>query len=387
MTTLAVTPAFPVPSRELVATFTLTESGTNWVRVWCEVAPEGSDLSNKLKATGKVTTVVPPRVLVYEGQGGVEHPWRAILGTGGAYTLKAQEYTKGTGFSGGYEGDTRANQEETAVGSEATLSLYIGQRWTTLLGTGADHATLVFWVWNEKIQFTTVAVQGESSPNIINPTSDRAKTAAKSSAVALTAVALWNTTVSFTDVASFVSNFVTKFNAHIILTAGTVHNAADANNGIKTDLAQAPTAQNLSTFVTEALRRLRQHAQNDWNGSGPGSADGSTDPVTAIVAPNPYHRISSVNKADMLNTPVVQGVGETSDAYAACAELWRAYEAHRVSTAVHGAADSTNTLTALTGILAVHREFYAALAATAPSASPGDQTASALLRAWGFKEG
>lgn len=384
MATLSSFPQYPIPAHNLAVVFSLTQTGTNFVRVWCTVAPAGSALDVELKKSDKATGA---RVQVYEGQGGTDHPWRTKIDKGGAYTLVAQEYTKGTGFGGGYEGDTRGAPTETKVGSEASLSLYVGNKIETLLGTGADRATLSFWVFNDTIRATTVATHGEATPVVTAPTSDRAATAAKSVGVGLAVLALIGQTATTArgNVSTIISNFVTKFNAHIG-TAAAVHNAADANNPIKLEFSGAPTPQNITTFATEALRRLRQHEQNDWNGSGPGSADGSTDPVTGVISPAPYHKVGGVVQADMTNTPVMHGVGDTNDAYAALGDLWRAYEAHRQSTIVHIGADSTNTLTALSNTIAdVHNQFFVALAATSPAASPGESSGAALLKTWGCK--
>src|SRR6185369_12938032 len=161
MTSVATTPTYPIPGRETRVIFTIS---ANFVRVWCTVAPEGSELANKLKLTTQ------NRVLVYQGDGGQHNPWRFNADKGGKYTLVTQEYTRGTAYGGGYQGDPNGVESETKSGSETTLSLFIGQRMTSTIGIAPDSATLVLWVWDGNIRPTTLATQGENSPAIVADT-------------------------------------------------------------------------------------------------------------------------------------------------------------------------------------------------------------------------
>jgi hypothetical protein len=146
MPTLSTVPAYPPPNWETRVTFTLTESNTNWVRVWVTAAPEGSELRAKLDAKAALN-----RFEVYAGPGGANALWKQTFGVGGKYTLVAQEYTRGaTEFGGGYQNDARGAQTETKVGAESTLSLHIGQRLTSTISAGADSVDLALWVWDAK---------------------------------------------------------------------------------------------------------------------------------------------------------------------------------------------------------------------------------------------
>lgn len=372
MTTLAVSPSFPIPGISTSLTFTMTGLGSNFVRVWCTQAPDGSNLDRELKQFEAGS----PRVQVYEGDGGATNPLGFIFDKGGTYTLVAQEYTKGSGFSGGYQDDPRGSPSETQVGTETSLTLEIGRRFTQTVGASPDTATLSFWLFGSTIQATTLAIHGEVTPGITNPVTPRAKTAALQSDVTTAVSALAGVTASTAlgTISSIVSNFVTKFNAHIIVTTGTpaTHAVADTDNTLKTELSAAPIPQTLSTFVTLALKSLRQHETND-KGSGIGSAS------TA------YHNVGGAI-ADLVDQPLTKGVTDTSSAYAALGDIWNAFEAHRVNTSVHGTADTTNTLTSLPKIAEVHHQFFKALASASPATPPGDSSGAALLRNWGFKE-
>src|SRR5688500_19809668 len=99
MATLATTPTYPVPTRPALVVFSSSVGASNYIRAWCTVAPEGSELANRIAANRL------NRALVYQDEGGSKHPWRYTFDKGGAYTFLVQEYTKGNHWGGGYEGD------------------------------------------------------------------------------------------------------------------------------------------------------------------------------------------------------------------------------------------------------------------------------------------
>lgn len=371
MATLTPSPSYPVPGREVASVFALEQAGANFLRVWCTIAPDGSELDKSIKEAASSSA----RVVVYEGDAGPDHPWRNKFDKGGTYTFVCQEYAKGTGFSGGYQDDTRANNELIKKGGEVSRTLDIGVRHTNTLGTGSDTAQLIFYVFGATIRGTSIAVQGIATPAVINPSSPKAKTAALTAnvATAIAALAGVAVTTALGTVSSVVSDFRSKFNSHIALTGGSVHANADSDNFLDPEPCAPPTPANLSAFITYATRLLKQHETND-SGTGSGSA-------TA-----PYHFLAGANVGDSLNQPIVRGASGPEDSYAALGALWVAYEGHRVSLAVHGAADNTNTLSTLPKLLDVHRYFFASLASTSPTAAPGEPTGSALLKAWGIKD-
>ena len=377
MPTLSSLPTYPIPNREARHFFTLTESGSNYVRVWVTIAPEASELASKLKESTQ------SRFVVYQGDGGQDQPWRFTADKGGKYTLVAQEYSKGSGFGGGYEGDPLGAPTETKVGSEATLTLEIGQKFTQRIGFGADIASLVMWVWAATIRKTTVALHGEDSPRIESDApAPLAKTAMETTAV-LTALAnLADTTCSTAlgTLSTIVSEMVTDLNAHNAMPS-TVHNAADTVNAIPKELGAAPTPQTLVEFVNDALLKMRRHRLNDHGGD----PLAGTAPGTGSAA---YHRVGGNNKGDLANMPLFQSVGSQEEAYGGLADIWRAHEGHRVNTGVHGTADSTNSLAALPKILEVHRQFLTVLASSSPAAPPAQSSgAQLLISVGGFQAG
>lgn len=369
MTTAATIPTYPVPDRPVQVVFSIT---ANFVQVWCTVAPEGSELSEKLKKTTQ------NRFLVYRGDGGANNPWRYKFDKGGKYTFVAQEYTRGTAYGGGYEGDPNGVQSETKSGSEDTISIYIGQRMTSPIGVAPDSATLVMWVWNDTIRPTTLAVQGENTPAIIaDVPTPRAKSAIEASAVVTALAALKNVAVSTAvgNIATIVSEMVTDLNAHNAAGA-TTHNAADTANAIKAELGAGPTPANLPEFVNSALLYQRRHRLND---------DGAVSSNLGGVGSANYHN-TGIRLADFAYMPLYQSVSGMEDGYAALADIWRAHEGHRTNLNVHGTADVTHTLATLPLLLQVHLQFLTVVAALSPSVAPAQSSGATTLISHGFAE-
>lgn len=129
------------------------------------------------------------------------------------------------------------------------------------------------------------------------------------------------------EVIALANDIKAKYNAHRILTAGSVHGAADSTN-----VTSAPNATNLATAIT-LLNELRTDYEAHrvlTSGSVHGAAD-STNTISAPVASNLATAVTLAN------------------------DLRTKYEAHRVLTAgtVHGGADSTNAA-AVAAVTATH---------------------------------
>lgn len=374
MTTIATVPTYVVPGRKFQATVTLVGSGANYVRIWCTAAPPGSALRKKLD--GEDTEDKKPRERIELIALDAGKPWNVTpdaFDVGGVYTLKAQEYTLGSSaFGGGYAGDPDGAPSETKVGGETSIALDIGKRIRSTIRAGNDSVDLVLWIWGTTIRETTLATHGEASPALVKATPTARELAAiESSTVRSTLDALIDVAAStaFGTVSTILSNsaggFVKEWNDHIA-NSPTVHQNADTDNDLPIGLASAANASNLKDIVNEILRKVRQHYTND-------AIDGGT---TGGRDSGDYHNVST-KKNDNVNLPVVQGAGTDADAYWAIADIWRSYEAHRISTAVHDAADSTNTLTALPALLAVAREIYTIWASTSPTV-PATQSSGVM---------
>ncbi len=359
------------PGRETQVIFTLTESATNFIRVWVTAAPPGSKLRKELDES------THNRFLVHQGDGGSDTPWRNIFDIGGKYTFVAQEYTRGTAYGGGYQGSLAGAPSETKVGTESTLSLFIGQRMTSEISTGEDRATVVVWAWDETIRETSLAVHGEESPAIQNDTpTPRALAAMESAAVTTALLALRNQSVATAvgSASSILLDIVSKWNAHVA--DATSHEDADSDNEIPLGLGSGVSPVNLKDSLSEILPLIRQHYLNDAVKGG----------VTNGRDSGNYHNVGT-KKNDNVNMPLVQAFGGLSDSYWALADLWRSYEAHRVSTSVHDVADSTNSLSALPLLLQVGLQFFTVLASTSPTVPPTQSSgAITLMSGAGFSE-
>lgn len=359
-TTVTTLPTYAVPKRPARVIFTPANGNCNYVRVWVTQAPEGTAFRKAIDAN-KLN-----RHLAYAGPVGTAHPWLYTFEVGGSYTLKIQEYERGNGWGGGYDGDPRGAPYETQLGSEQSLTLYISQRFTMPLGTSENSARLVLFVNNDTIVTTSRAVHGESAPNVIEPSSNKAETAAQN-ATLLAEVAAFGGRFVSTELMSLGTSFHLKtllselrtaWGAHIANSGGTYHDVADTDNVIPDEVAPAGvdlSPEQAAQSCIEMLNRMRRHFLND-NGEGIGSAT--------------YHPVP-----DAANLPIIGGINDVAGAYAAYGDMRRAYVAHIANATVHSPADSANVLAAIGGengyrLAQVHTLFMTQLAAVTPTTPP-----------------
>lgn len=375
MASIATIPTYAAPGRDTQVVITLTQSGANFARLWVTAAPPGSELRRKLDDSKQ------SRVEVYTGDGGPDAPWRFRFDVGGKYTFVAQEYVKGAAaYGGGYQGAPEGNPSETKVGSESTLSVFVGQRLTSTIAAAGESVELVVWVWDTSIRETTAGVHGEDSPALVKETpTAREQAAIESTAVQAALAALIDQTAvsaagsPATIIGLGIGGFIKEWNDHVA--NATAHANPDADNAIPVGLAGAASAKNLRDTVNEILPYVRQHYLNDAVKGGLASGRDSGD----------YHNVTG-KKNDNVNLPLIESAGSDADAYWALAELWRSYEAHRAST-VHSSEDSTNTLTALPPLLEVARQVFAVWASTNPATPQTQSTAGiTLISVAGFEE-
>ena len=355
MPTFATVPTYAAPNREAAVTIPLAQSGSNYVRLWVTNAPPESKWREKLEAAGDSRS----RIQVYEGPGTSTHQWRETFDKGGRYVFKAQEYLRGSAFGGGYQHDPDSAPSETKVGAETDYELFIGQRVASEIGVVGDRATLVFWIWDESIRATTKGVHGEATPAIQSdsPTT-RVQVAIETTTVQTALDALVGVTAAAAagTVATIMSDMARQISDHMQNAGGAYHDVADVENDIPAGLRTGPTPAGLATWVNSMLPYIRQHYTNDAVLGG----------VDSGVDSGNYHNVGGVKVNDRENMPLFDSVGE-KEAYWALADLWRSFEAHRVSVVVHNSADSTNALAALPVLLQVAALFYGVMASLSPT--------------------
>jgi hypothetical protein len=346
---LNATPAYPIANRP-VRYQPLWTGGGNYVRIWCTNAPPGSKIRKSMDETGA------SRFLLYAGDNTTE--WVTEWDKSGTYSLAAQEYRRGASTTGGgYDGSPSNAPSETKTDVETALTVSVADRLEIPLGLGRDTATLVLFVHAETIRATTIEHHGILSPAIINPGSDRAKLAAEDATVKASVEALKDAAAAAAigNVYGVIDDFVSKFNAHRILTAGTVHASADNGNAVITVAVGVKSIEALIAAVTDCRRMFDRHARNDVDGSGTNSA--SPD----------FHSFADTKNL-LLASPAAGG-GDMAKARAALADLHRAYEAHRHYLAsVHGAVDNTNALMGLPVLLQLDSAWCDAVVSSTPTA-------------------
>lgn len=356
-------PQYAVPGRRTSVIITPADGSTNFVRVWCTAAPAGTAIRKQIDDARLA------RALLYDGPPGELHPWRTTFERGGVYTVVLQEYRKGNDWGGGYFGDPRGAPSETQLGAEQTLFLVVAERMLHELGFGSDTATLVIYMYSTAVIATTVAVNGEDSPAIIDPSSARALKASGNSDVLAEIAGFVDQSILANPAATFVA-LCQKFDAH--LTASGKHTNDDTDNAITPEvyggLGFSTNSDTLVQAMDVAAQKLRAHFLND-NGDGPGSGN--------------YHIVSAEERGDWRNLPYVSS-GGPDGAIRMLGDLVRALAAHVMDTNVHLATDATNEPTAL-DVVELHRLFLEALSLS--SAAEGQSAGAAGASTWGFRSG
>jgi hypothetical protein len=351
--TAATSPELILPGKPVEVTCTC--SAGNWVRVVLTAGPESSAWQKRIRSENLA------ELQLWVADAGEAK--RVTFDAPGVYTCTAREFTKGgVAFGGDYQGDPDGYPSETLLGA-SSVSFTVGQRMTADLAFGRDRGALALYVWGSTIRATTIPEHGERTPRIDGST-PRMKTAADAATVTAALAALDGVacTTAAGSLSAVCDDLITTFNAHIITTGTTaIHAAADTDNSISAAYAGASTPEALRDTANIVQAHFRRHFTNDA-GTGAGVGSGA------------YH-----SAGDWNNLPNLAGVGDVLSASIALASLWHSYEAHRVNTSVHGAADSTNTSSALPPLYAVYNAVLGVLLSDNPTAPAVDNPGATLL--------
>lgn len=376
MATFTVNPTYPIPNREVKVIVNASVTNTNFFRVWVTVAPTNSALDNNIKST----TDPRNRFKVYEGSGGVNFPFIAEYTKGGKYTFVVQEYIKGSGYGGAFEGDPNGSDSEALNGSEYTLYVYIGQRLTQIIGPQDNQASINLWVWDNTIRQTYKSIHGEDTPSITAETpTNLVKAAIESDTVATALANLINTNPSTVigDLSFYALHYVYGWNIHT--STAIIHSSSDVINELNNSLLTAYTPSTLKDLVNAGIAAQTAHFSND------NSLDKTltpTDPIGPGAAD--WHTIPDKN-----DLPVYTSVGSFAEAYGGLVDLYRTFLNHAANTDAHTAEDSTaiGDSPDLSLLMKVHKEFLSIIADTNPSPPLAQSTAAQILISGaGFKE-
>jgi hypothetical protein len=373
---LRTAPAHPVPARtfRVFPESTGSATGTH-VRIWCAAAPRDTKLRKQLDESRSGKVIVQD--LIRLNTEAEPSSFDLTLEKGGGYKFQLDEFKVGTGFTGGYEDDPRAAPSETLKSSRYS-TLYVAQPLTMQVGCGQDIATLKLFVHDATVIQTDLAVHGETTPRVdVSPSAPaKAKMAAEDATFRAAVAALAGQTAAtlIGDLGAALDAMLSTIAAHIGLSSR--HHRNDTVNTLAASFYGATTVAGRAASLSEMRKLLGRHMRND-SGAGPGSA-GFDDGGFAGAA---YH-----STADWTNLLIdaATPAGALEDGIAQ-ADLWRAYEAHRLS-AVHLHTDSTNVLAPLSPLLNVHRYFLASLAALTASAPTSSTAAGLLISQLGFKD-
>ena len=364
--TLTSVITYPLPG--LVPVVGALTGGGNYWRAWCLTAPIGSKLRTKLDAD------VSGRILVAEGGDGERV--QLELDVGGAYTFAAQEYTKGaTTYGGGYHGSPDGATTEVKVGIENHLTLYVGQRMVCRINApGYGGADVVVHCWNAHIRPTTLAVHGEATPAIINPSEMRAAVAAQNATFVATLATLADqpaaTVIGALD--TLCAELRLDVPNHFNNSGGAYHQNSlgavpdtDHDTAIENLQATPTTVAGFVAFFNTVRANLAAHMANQGHNYHSGAA----------FTPNPDY-------THALLAPLPASAG-MSDVLAAAGDIVSQYNAHIADATHHAVADAANNITTALGqLVQVHRDFIAAMRPLSPTA-PATFNAGAVALAHG----
>jgi hypothetical protein len=369
-------PTYPIPGRPI--RIGLTVGTGNYARVYMTAAPLKSSWHAKLEKESS------NRILVHHGDERVA--WTFTPDVAGKFVFEADDITKGATEHGGRQvGDPNGWNQETVTPPISDLTIIVGSKLDLPCGAGKDRATLRVYLWNDTVRATNVETHGEATPAIVDAKTARIENVCRAANV-VTALANLVDQTSSTLVGSgidgILTNAITNVRAHLADPLTTWHTASDNDNQTTIGYQSADNPERMQRALTQLLSDFDAHMRND-NGTGTGTAqyhiNGAGNPIT-----------------DWVDALLWTACGSQAEATIAVADLWRAYEAHRVRFAsppagylVHLAADATNTLTALpaNSVFSVHYAVLVELAKTNPSATapatsnPGAQRIAAELGA------
>lgn len=364
---VTTTPQYPAVGTATRVDFTLTGAG-NYLKGYFTDAPIGSEAKTKLLNSGAART----EAFVTDSN----KPWLFTPDAGGIYTIQVDQYTKGaTGYGGGYQ-DSPAGFAQELLVSSSTITIPAGQRVTQKIGFGPDTATLTLFVIGNTVRATRFDQEGFTSPLISDARTPKAATAALNAGVVAAVSAFANVPAStlIGDIPAVIDDFFFKYGGHRF--SGVYHSHNDTDNVPDTaaDVApNPPSVEGEKSSATRMVKLLGQHMRNDNGGTA--TSVGGTSSAN-------YH-----STVDWPNALLVTGIGDQLDAIAAIADVWRAYEAHRLNTVSHAVADTFWVLNALPPLLNVHALFLTELAKQSPTA-PASVNAgvTALIHGAGFEE-
>jgi hypothetical protein len=369
-------PTYPIPGRPI--RIGLTVGTGNYARVYMTAAPLKSSWHAKLEKESS------NRIMVHYGDERVA--WEFTPDVAGKFVFTADDITKGATSHGGRQvDDPNGWNQETVNDTTSAMTIIAGSKMDLPTGAGKDRATIRLWLWNDTVRETNVETHGEATPAIVNAKTPRIENVCRATAVVTALANLIDKTSSTlvgTGIDGILTNAITKIRAHMDDPLTIWHTASDNDNQTTIGYQSADNPERMQRALTQLLSDFDAHMRND-NGTGTGTAQ--------------YH-INGVGQpiTDWVDALLWTACGSQAEAAIAVADVWRAYEAHRVRFAsppatylVHIAADAINTLTALpaTSIFSVHYAVLSELAKTNPSATapatsnPGAQRLAAELGA------
>lgn len=337
--TISYTPAYPIPDEEVA----LSMSAGNGTRVDWEITsvPPTSavELGKRFDVAGDPTDVFTPDVP-------------------GEYGIKAYDIRE-TGIAPPRFRDDPIGNPGTIVLGTQTGTIYVAAVMSLPITTAVGHGVRL------EVRIVNATVR---QAELLDALTEVSRTAALDSTVAASLAALVGVAVSSlgNDFVTGVADMHAKFEAHRVLTAGSVHANADSVSAMQ---SYAPNSVDYALLVLNELydKLVRSHMQTGTS-----------------ITPR-WHSDSDDGK----NVPLAGKATTLAQGTVLFADLaYRVYERHRAQTLnppVHGAVDATNVVVAAAPLSALIRDYFDAIAAVSPSAISGEnQGANQAAHRYGF---
>lgn len=362
MTTLTLTPTFPVENEEVALTFASTPNSTFVIEI--TAVPSESAITNGFLTTA--LDVDNQTIGQTNAQAIVDDDLISNTFTpdvGGEYDITVYEFREVVGFTQGHDADPNADArfDLKAVSTfVASLGVVVGANMDLpLLTSDGEGATLRFNVSDVIVRVAT----------IVDAVTEKSRVAALQTSVTAALAAIIGSAVSVlgTDLIAGTNDVSDEYERHRQLTVGPVHVNGDTTNVV--DLGDADSLDGAIALLNELQLKIVRHL---------------TDSASATTN---WH-VGGVD--DLLNLPLAAPAADLASATVLLADMReRVYERHRVQIAnpsAHTTADSTNDLdddpTLLDDIIVAYFDALADDTPTAPDNEP--QGVTDLSHRFGF---
>lgn len=266
----------------------------------------------------------------------------------GSYDVTGHEYLSIPATGGAYEGDPLAVEQRRYIGPTTTTIFVGGYLDLPIEPVNGHGSTLRILVVDDDSGRGIVR-----AAELINPLTELARQAALDATVAAAVQALVGVQVTDLDVeiSTDVNNIATAYQAHRVLTSGSVHASSDTTNALLTEPANSVPAA--IARLNDLAARIAAHQRAGSSGGTWHAADDGRNTLQVSSTATTLAQ-AIVLKADLRE------------------RVYRRHLAQIASPAAHGAADGTNVPTTAPSLPTALVAFLDFIAGTTASITAGE---------------